>query len=35
MRIKLPEGNSVVLAVLRSPVRRLLSGQAIEHSVRR
>jgi hypothetical protein len=35
MRIKPPEGNSVVFATVRSPVHRLLRGQAIEHSVRR
>jgi hypothetical protein len=28
--MKLPRGNSFVLAVLRSPVHRLLSGMAIE-----
>lgn len=28
--MKLPQGNSFVLAVLRSPVHRLLSGMAIE-----
>jgi len=30
MRLKLPQGNAVVLAMLRSPVHRLLSGLAIE-----
>jgi hypothetical protein len=35
VRIKLPEGNSVVLAVPRSPAHRLLGGQGIEPSLRR
>jgi deazaflavin-dependent oxidoreductase (nitroreductase family) len=30
MRLKMPEGNTIVLAILRSPAHRLLSGQAIE-----
>jgi deazaflavin-dependent oxidoreductase (nitroreductase family) len=30
MRIRRPQGNSVVLAVLRSPAHRLLSGMVIE-----
>jgi deazaflavin-dependent oxidoreductase (nitroreductase family) len=30
MRLRLPQGNAVVLAVLRSPVHRLLSGLALE-----
>jgi deazaflavin-dependent oxidoreductase (nitroreductase family) len=30
MPIKKPQGNSLVLAVLRSPAHRLLSGMAIE-----
>lgn len=30
MRLKLPEGNAIILAVLRSPLHRLLSGQAVE-----
>jgi len=30
MPIKRPQGNSVVLAVLRSPAHRLLSGMAVE-----
>ena len=30
MRVRLPQGNAVVLALLRSPVHRLLSGLVIE-----
>jgi hypothetical protein len=30
MRVKLPQGNAVVLALLRSPAHRLLSGFVIE-----
>jgi deazaflavin-dependent oxidoreductase (nitroreductase family) len=30
MQIRMPQGNSVVLAILRSPAHRLLSGSAIE-----
>jgi hypothetical protein len=30
MRVKLPRGNAVVLALLRSPAHRLLSGLVIE-----
>jgi hypothetical protein len=30
MRRKLPQGNAIVLAVLRSPAHRIVSGQAIE-----
>jgi hypothetical protein len=30
MRRRMPQGNAVVLAVLRSPVHRLLSGLALE-----
>jgi deazaflavin-dependent oxidoreductase (nitroreductase family) len=30
MPVKRPQGNSLVLAILRSPVHRLLSGMAIE-----
>jgi hypothetical protein len=28
--VRLPQGNSLVLAILRSPAHRLLSGSAIE-----
>lgn len=30
MRPRLPQGNTIVLAVLRSPIHRLLSGLALE-----
>ena len=30
MRLRRPQGNSVVLAILRSPAHRLLSGIAVE-----
>ncbi|WP_169786797.1 nitroreductase/quinone reductase family protein [Nitriliruptor alkaliphilus] len=30
MGVKLPQGNTLVLAILRSPLHRLLSGSAIE-----
>jgi deazaflavin-dependent oxidoreductase (nitroreductase family) len=30
MRLRLPQGNMIVLAILRSPVHRLLSGLALE-----
>jgi hypothetical protein len=30
MRVKRPQGNALVLAILRSPVHRLLSGLAVE-----
>ncbi len=30
MRLKLPQGNALVLAILRSPLHRLLSGLALE-----
>lgn len=30
MRVRLPQGNSLVLAILRSPAHRLFSGSAIE-----
>jgi deazaflavin-dependent oxidoreductase (nitroreductase family) len=30
MRVRRPQGNRIVLAVLRSPAHRLLSGMALE-----
>jgi deazaflavin-dependent oxidoreductase (nitroreductase family) len=30
MRLRLPQGNALVLAILRSPAHRVLSGRALE-----